>query len=97
MRDAPNQPGLPSIASLWFGWLDGEKVCDMALGTVKWFDTKKGFGFIRQDDGGPDVFVDYTELEGTGFRSLVEGQRVVFEIRHTKTGPEARNVRSVQN
>jgi CspA family cold shock protein len=69
----------------------------MALGTVKWFDTKKGFGFIHQDDGGPDVFVDYTELEGTGFRSLVEGQRVAFEIRHTKTGPEARNVRTVQN
>jgi CspA family cold shock protein len=65
----------------------------MAHGTVKWFDTKKGFGFISQDSGGPDVFVDYTELEGAGFRTLAPGQRVVFEIRHTKAGPEAKDVR----
>ncbi len=65
----------------------------MGQGTVKWFDTKKGFGFISQDNGGPDVFVDYTELEGAGFRTLAEGQRVVFDIRHTKTGPEAKDVR----
>ncbi|MGF6880655.1 cold shock CspA family protein [Nocardia sp. GAS34] len=83
--------------SLWSGWPAGERVSDMAQGTVKWFDTKKGFGFITQDSGGPDVFVDYTELEGAGFRSLAQGQRVVFEIRHTKTGPEAKDVRVVPN
>jgi CspA family cold shock protein len=70
-----------------------EKVCEMARGTVKWFDSKKGFGFITHDGGGPDVFVDYTEVEGEGFRSLVEGQRVEFEIRRAKTGPEAKGVR----
>ncbi|MBF6329248.1 cold-shock protein [Nocardia transvalensis] len=65
----------------------------MAQGTVKWFDSKKGFGFIVQDGGGPDVFVDYTEVHGEGFRSLREGQRVEFEIRRAKAGPEARAVR----
>ncbi|MFF0487471.1 cold-shock protein [Nocardia sp. NPDC003482] len=65
----------------------------MARGTVKWFDSKKGFGFIVADEGGPDVFVDYTELEGVGFRSLTEGQRVEFEVRRVKAGPEAREVR----
>ncbi|MBF6173701.1 cold-shock protein [Nocardia blacklockiae] len=65
----------------------------MAHGTVKWFDSKKGFGFITADDGGPDVFVDYAEVEGVGFRSLEEGQWVEFEIRRAKAGPEARGVR----
>ncbi|MFI5779224.1 cold-shock protein [Nocardia sp. NPDC051570] len=65
----------------------------MARGFVKWFDSKKGFGFIAEDDGGPDVFVVYTELDGVGFRSLTEGQRVEFDIRRAKAGPEARDVR----
>ncbi|GAB2708266.1 cold-shock protein [Nocardia thraciensis] len=68
----------------------------MAYGRVKWFDSKKGFGFITADSGGPDVFVDYTEVEGIGFRSLREGQRVEFEVRRAKAGPEARNVRVVR-
>ncbi|MEV6275732.1 cold-shock protein [Nocardia sp. NPDC051832] len=66
----------------------------MAQGTVKWFDTKKGFGFISED-GGLDVFVDYLELDGSGFRNLTEGQRVEFEIRHAKAGPEALGVRLI--
>ncbi|ATL69516.1 cold-shock protein [Nocardia terpenica] len=65
----------------------------MTSGTVKWFDSKKGFGFIASDGGGPDVFVDYTEVQGAGFRSLREGQRVEFEVRRAKAGPEARGVR----
>jgi 3D-(3,5/4)-trihydroxycyclohexane-1,2-dione acylhydrolase (decyclizing) len=69
------------------------KVSAMAYGTVRWFDSRKGFGFIAQDGGGLDVFVDYTEVEGEGFRSLAAGQRVRFEIRQAKTGPEARSVR----
>ncbi|GAB2548094.1 cold-shock protein [Nocardia heshunensis] len=61
----------------------------MVRGTVKWFDSEKGFGFLSADDGGPDVFVEYTAVQGQGFRSLLEGQRVEFEIRTTKQGPEA--------
>ncbi|MBF6214454.1 cold-shock protein [Nocardia puris] len=67
----------------------------MAQGTVMWFDSEKGFGFIAQDGGGSDVFVDYLELEGSGFRSLAEGQRVQFELRHSKSGPEAVGVRVI--
>ncbi len=62
-------------------------------GTVKWFDSAKGFGFIVPDAGGPDVFVEYTEVRGDGFRQLVQGQRVEFDVRQTKAGPEARSVR----
>src|SRR5690606_41584079 len=61
----------------------------MAQGTVLWFDSEKGFGFIEQDGGGPDVFVDYLELAGVRFRSLRERQRVTFDLRHSKSGPGA--------
>lgn len=67
----------------------------MVHGRVKWFDAQKGFGFIAQDGEGPDVFVDYRELEGSGFRVLTPGQRVQFEIRLVKAGPEAVGVRVV--
>ncbi|WP_054814459.1 cold-shock protein [Nocardia arizonensis] len=67
----------------------------MVHGTVKWFDTEKGFGFIEQDGEGADVFVDYRELEGSGFRALTAGQRVQFELRQVKAGPEALKVRVV--
>ncbi|WP_227980753.1 cold shock domain-containing protein [Nocardia spumae] len=62
-------------------------------GIVKWFDTEKGFGFIIPDGGGPEVFVEYTEVYGDGFRQLVQGQHVEFDVRQTKAGPEARGVR----
>ncbi|MET8774752.1 cold-shock protein [Nocardia sp. NPDC004654] len=68
----------------------------MAQGTVMWFDTEKGFGFIAQDGGGKDVFVDYLDLQGSGFRSLTAGQRVEFELRQSKSGPEAIGVRVVE-
>ncbi|UGT42019.1 cold-shock protein [Nocardia yamanashiensis] len=67
----------------------------MVHGTVKWFDSEKGFGFLSPDGGGPDVFVEYTAVEGEGFRSLAEGQRVEFEVRRTKPGPEAVSVRVI--
>ena len=64
----------------------------MAQGIVKWFNSEKGFGFIAQDGGGPDVFVHYSAVAGTGFRSLDEGQRVEFEIGQGQKGPQAQGV-----
>jgi CspA family cold shock protein len=66
----------------------------MATGTVKWFNEKKGFGFIQQDEGG-DLFVHYTAVTGTGFKTLMEGQRVQFEIENTDKGPKAKNVQAI--
>jgi CspA family cold shock protein len=63
-------------------------------GTVKWFNNEKGYGFIQQDSG-PDVFVHFSGIEGTGYRSLEEGQRVEFETRPGRKGEEAVNVRAV--
>lgn len=67
----------------------------MAQGSVKWFSGKKGFGFIQQDDGGPDVFVHYSEIQDTGFTSLDEGQRVEFEVGQGQKGPQAQAVRAI--
>jgi CspA family cold shock protein len=66
----------------------------MAQGTVKWFNGDKGYGFIAQE-GGPDVFVHYSEIQGAGFRNLEEGQRVEFEIGQGAKGPQATAVRGV--
>jgi CspA family cold shock protein len=67
----------------------------MAQGTVKWFNAEKGFGFIQQDDGGPDVFVHFSAIEMDGYRSLNEAQRVEFEIAQGPKGPQAEKVRNV--
>ncbi len=63
-------------------------------GTVKWFNDAKGFGFISRE-GGPDVFVHYSGIEGGGFKSLAEGDQVEFEIVQGEKGPQAANVRKV--
>ncbi|MBM9615198.1 cold-shock protein [Desulfobulbus rhabdoformis] len=63
----------------------------MAEGTVKWFNDSKGFGFIEQD-GGKDVFVHHTAIQGSGFKSLEEGARVSFEVTDGPKGPSAQNV-----
>jgi CspA family cold shock protein len=65
----------------------------MATGTVKWFNAEKGFGFIAQDGGGADVFVHYSAIQSTGFRTLDENQRVEFEITQGAKGPQAEQVR----
>jgi CspA family cold shock protein len=67
----------------------------MAQGSVKWFNGEKGFGFIAQDGGGPDVFVHYSEIQGTGFKTLDEGQRVEFEVGQGQKGPQAQSVRAI--
>jgi CspA family cold shock protein len=65
----------------------------MATGTVKWFNDARGFGFIAQDDGGPDVFCHQSAIKADGFRSLAEGQRVEFETKKAPKGLQAENVR----
>jgi len=67
----------------------------MTQGTVKWFNDDKGFGFIAQDDGGADVFVHHTAIQGTGFKSLRDEQRVEFEVTQGPKGPQASNVRGL--
>ncbi|MBF6213242.1 cold-shock protein [Nocardia puris] len=67
----------------------------MAQGSVKWFNGEKGFGFIAQDGGGPDVFVHYSAVSGSGYKSLEEGQRVEFEVGQGQKGPQAQDVRAL--
>jgi CspA family cold shock protein len=64
----------------------------MARGTVKWFSDSKGYGFITPEDGGKDVFVHFSAIQGTGFKSLGEGDEVTFDIENDAKGPRAVNV-----
>ncbi|HET9255795.1 MAG TPA: cold-shock protein [Pseudonocardiaceae bacterium] len=67
----------------------------MAQGVVKWFNAEKGFGFISVDGGGPDVFVHYSAIQGDGYRTLDENQRVEFESSQGPKGPQADTVRAI--
>ena len=66
----------------------------MATGTVKWFNDSKGFGFITPEGGGKDLFVHFSAIQGQGFKTLKEGQRVSFDITSGPKGPQASNIRS---
>ena len=66
----------------------------MATGVVKWFNSEKGYGFISQE-GGPDVFVHFSAIQGTGYRNLEENQKVEFDVTQGQKGPQAANVRPV--
>jgi len=98
-----NQPGLARLESMVFsrsnkagtrciGLLFHNEEKYMALGTVKWFNAEKGFGFITPDDSDGDVFVHYSEIQTGGFKTLDENQRVQFEIGQGAKGPQATGV-----
>ena len=73
----------------------GKEKMRVAQGTVKWFNSDKGFGFISVDGGGQDVFVHFSAIESSGYRSLDENQRVEFDITQGQKGPQAEHVRPV--
>ena len=65
----------------------------MATGTVKWFNDSKGYGFLTQDGGGPDVFVHYSAIDAGGFKTLQQGTKVTYEIVQTEKGLQAKQVK----
>jgi cold shock protein len=65
----------------------------MAFGTVKWFNAEKGFGFIEPEDGSADVFAHFSAIEGSGYRSLDEAQRVEYDVERGPKGPQASRIR----
>jgi CspA family cold shock protein len=77
--------------TVWAASVDW-KASDMATGPVKWFNAEKGFGFIAQDGGGPDVFAHYSAINSSGFRELQEGQVVTFDVAQGQKGPQAENI-----
>jgi len=76
----------------YFGQHIGQGEVQLSTGTVKWFNSSKGFGFINQDNGGEDLFVHHSEIKSNGYASLNEGQKVEFEVGQGKKGPCATNV-----
>ncbi|GAB3389914.1 cold-shock protein [Humibacter soli] len=67
----------------------------MPTGTVKWFNSEKGFGFIAPDDGSADVFAHFSAISGSGYRNLDEGQKVEYDLEQGQKGPQAANIRAL--
>jgi CspA family cold shock protein len=78
--------------TFWRGTLGEEEVSVLANGTVKWFNDKKGYGFINEEEG-RDVFVHFSAIDMQGFKTLSEGDMVIFDVEESDRGPEAKNVR----
>jgi CspA family cold shock protein len=70
-----------------------EENCEVAIGTVKWFSATKGYGFIKPDGGGPDLFVHISAVERAGYTSLLEGAKISYEVMTTRTGKTAETLR----
>ena len=91
MMEAP--PGRYGAAFCWCGTPENERrVPEMAQGTVKWFSEDKGYGFITPDEEGKDLFVHYSSIDGAGFKSLNEGEKVSYEAGQGRKGPQAESV-----
>ena len=75
--------------------MGAENMADKVNGTVKWFNETKGFGFIQQESGGPDVFVHFSAIAGSGFKTLAEGQKVKFAVSQGAKGPQAEDVEAL--
>jgi CspA family cold shock protein len=73
---------------------EGRRSSTVSRGKVKWFDAKKGFGFITPDDGGEDLFVHFSNIESDGFKSLLEGQEVEYTVGQGRKGPQATEVKA---
>jgi CspA family cold shock protein len=73
----------------------GRRELLMATGVVKWFSAEKGFGFVTPDDGSADVFVHFSAIQGDGYKSIDEGQKVEFDVTAGQKGPQAANLRPV--
>jgi cold shock protein len=69
--------------------------CTMATGTVKWFNSEKGYGFITPEEGGKDLFVHFSAIQADGYKTLNEGQKVEYEATQGQKGPQASNVRVI--
>src|SRR5215210_1314149 len=89
-RHQPPRPHEPEGSESGQEWRE----CPMTTGTVKWFNGDKGFGFITQESG-PDVFVHFSAIEGSGYRNLQENDKVEFEVTTGPKGPNAANVRRI--
>jgi CspA family cold shock protein len=92
---------LERVCSAWCDGAENRTVqverneVDMATGTVKWFNAEKGFGFIAPDDGGADLFAHFSAIQGGGYRSLDENQKVEFDVAQGDRGPQAANIRAL--